>query len=209
LSPNHSYVLFYVAGTYLAELRVNEAHTLVERLGQVDPNFPDLGWLLWMSGDLDGAWTHARGRLEWNPADIRAREGMVTLETMRGNVAEAIVHLRILNEMLAAEGIDRPLFYGSGYVYNYGRLGLADEARQAFEEVLKDRDVQYPASWIYHYLGIGDIDSALEVAEQLAERPLPPWVEIDHYFVLNVTRDPVLDRPEFVELRRKLGFRGD
>jgi hypothetical protein len=88
------------------------------------------------------------------------------------------------------------------------RLGLRDRARQAFEEVVADADRQYPANWIYHHLGVGDVASALEAARRVAQKPLPAWVEVDHFFVMNVTRDPVLDRPEFLELRRALGFEG-
>lgn len=208
LSPNDSTVLYMVAGFYLAELRRDEAHALLERLGEVDPNFSDLGRLLWLAGDLDAAWAHAKQFLEWHPTDVYARSGMVMLETQRGHTAEASFHLGVLDDLRHADGADFPAGYAD--VYRYGRLGLPEKARQAFEEIVRDEHAghaQYPANWIYHYLGIGDVDAALEAAKRVAEQPLPPWIEIDHYFVLNATGDAVLERPAFLKLRREMGFR--
>ncbi len=201
LSPNDGFLLYLAAGSYLGRLRVDEARTLLERSGRINPNFFWLGWMLWLSGDLDGALAQNRQYLTWNPTDSAARQARAFLEALRGNTAEAIRQIRIADDLRASQGIDpRSPFE----VYTYGRLGLVDEAKRAFEKVRRHAASQAPIDWVYHYLGIGDVSHALEWARRVAERPLPPWANTEHAFVLNSTRDPVLERPEFLELRAKL-----
>jgi hypothetical protein len=113
---------------------------------------------------------------------------------------------RIIGEMQAIEGTEWPV-HGTS-VYTLGRLGLHDEARRMFERARREADDQFATAWIYHHLGIGDTDGAYGWAERVASRPLPPWAQAELWFVLNVTRDPVLERPEFVALRQRLGYPG-
>jgi TolB-like protein len=205
LSPNHSLMLYLAAGFYLAQLRTDDAHALLQRIEVIDPNAP-IGEFLLMCGDIDGAIDHDRQRLQWNPSDLTARGHLVLLETIRGRPDAAMRERRIIGEMQAIEGTERPLFGTT--VYTLGRLGLHDEARRMFERARREADDQFPTAWIYHHLGVGDIDGAYEWAQQVASQPLPPWAQAELWFVLNVTRDPVLERPEFVALRRRLGYPG-
>jgi hypothetical protein len=56
-------------------------------------------------------------------------------------------------------------------------------------------------------LGVGDLERAEEWATKVAENGLPPWAGYERVFMLNMGNDPVLERPEFLELRRRLGYR--
>jgi hypothetical protein len=44
------------------------------------------------------------------------------------------------------------------------------------------------------------------LAGRVAARPLPPWIADEHWLALNPLDDPVLERPEFLVLRRKLEY---
>jgi tetratricopeptide (TPR) repeat protein len=199
-------MLYLAAGFYLAQLRTDDAHALLQRIEVIDPNAP-IGEFLLMCGDIDGAIEHDRQRLQWNPSDLVARGHLILLETIRGRPDQAMRERRIMEEMLAIEGAEWPLFGTSVYVL--GRLGLHDEARRMFERARREADHRLPTPWIYHHLGVGDIDGAYKWAKRMASRPLPPWAQSELWFVLNVTRDPVLERPEFLALRERLGYSRD
>jgi TolB-like protein/DNA-binding winged helix-turn-helix (wHTH) protein len=206
LSPNHSLLLSLAAGFYLAQLRTEDAHVLLQRIRVIDPNRP-IGEFLAICGDVDGAIDHERQRLQWNPSDLAARSHLVLLETIRGRTDQAMRERSIIEEMRAIEGSEWPLYAST--IYTLGRLGLHDIARRRFEQARREADNQSPTAWIYHHLGIGDVDGAYEWAERVASQPLPPYARYELHFVLNTTRDPVLDRPEFVALRQKLGYIGN
>ena len=206
LSPNHSLMLSLAAGFYLAQLRTDDAHALLQRIRVIDPN-ASIGEFLLICGDVDGAIDHDRQRLQWNPSDLVARSRLVLLETIRGRTDQAMRERSIIDEMRAIDGTEWPL-YGTT-VYTLGRLGLHDVARRRFERARREADKQTPTAWIYHHLGVGDIEGAYEWAERVASQPLPPYARHELWFVLNATRDPVLDRPEFVALRQKLGYPGN
>ena len=57
------------------------------------------------------------------------------------------------------------------------------------------------------YLALGDPDEALSLFREAAANVLPfPGAELTIQIKRNIYNDPILDQPEFVEVRNRLGF---
>jgi hypothetical protein len=132
-------------------------------------------------------------------------------EAVRGNFDEAMRQLEITKKLHEESPPDS---YSIKYmpVYAYGRLGRQEDARRAFDLYFskidkEDKEKVLPMQWVMAYLGIGDVDRAYEWARIVAEEPRIPWPTPNLWLALNPMDDPVLERPEFLELRRKLGYR--
>ena len=130
------------------------------------------------------------------------------IELRRGNIPQALEH-HAFSEVLASRVYDDYLMALAGErVYRFGRLGQNEDAERLFAE-LQERAATGPApasGWVLAYLAIGDQRRALESLETVVERrdfDVPENIaQLKH----NVFEDPVLDLPEFVEVRERLGF---
>jgi hypothetical protein len=93
--------------------------------------------------------------------------------------------------------------------YGYGRVELTDEARRLVERFAAESEAPLVPriAWVYGYLGAGDLERAHEWASKVAENGLPPTINWERAFMQNLLEDAVLDRPDFLELRRRLGYR--
>lgn len=206
LNPAHPVVLLLTAGFYLADLRLDEARALLARIEQPDPDLPSIRALLLLAGDLDGLADLERRAAASKPTDALARRRLAFAELLRGNTREAIQQLRVAEQLAGEEGLPPS---GPG-IYLYGRLGFADAAERMFAALVDESAAGGFVSdteWVVANLGIGEVARANEWAARVAARPLPPWTADEHWLVLNPLDDPALERPEFLALRRKLGYR--
>jgi TolB-like protein/DNA-binding winged helix-turn-helix (wHTH) protein len=215
LSPNDVIVLYLAAGWYLAELRVNEARELLARIVALDPygglTEPEysVGEFLFLAGDLERSSEIQRRSLDREPTSARRRHILAFNAALRGETDEALRQLGIAEELLAkSEGQG---LYRQGYmpVYTYGRLGRPDDARRMFDRFVAPvpRGQLLPMMRVLAYLGIGDVGQAYAWAARVVDRPRMPWPGPELWLVLNPMDDPVLEQPDFVALRRKLGYR--
>lgn len=212
LAPNDRSVLGIGIFFHLSEGRPARARELLDRYARLDPRGFD-GYVFYMAGDLDTAAERARRVVESNPALAIARADLGYYEALRGNRDRAVHNLRI------ADGLDTD-FPGAGgrggflarLAYAYGRLGLHDDAQDAFDRlnaIVTDKRQLNAVAWLTAYLGIGDLGRALEWATLAASSPLPPGPMPQLELMLNTFHDPVLERPEFLELRVRLGYRDE
>ncbi len=97
--------------------------------------------------------------------------------------------------------------------HSYRELGLDDDAMRVFEE-FKTWASDNPAGagdWAVAYLAIGDAERALEWLNRAADKVRANELD-EGFWNLGLIRsnafdDPILERPEFVEVRARLGFR--
>jgi TolB-like protein/tetratricopeptide (TPR) repeat protein len=93
--------------------------------------------------------------------------------------------------------------------YGFGRLGQREEARRILNKVkgtIGDRHVD-PIVWVYADLAVGDAASALEsFSKAVAKREYRQEPFARNLIKENAWSDPILQEPQFVELRGKLGF---
>ena len=212
LSPNDPAVLMLYA---VIELnfrdRPDEAVRHLRHATALDPNnsemYLGLGYALHVAGKHAEAVEVLRECLAINPRQAVCSSFLARSEIARGNDDAALDALRLSEQLLPGDA--SPAIRGE-LAYAYRLLGQADDAQRAFEVVDELAGNLYvdSSTWAWAYMGVGDYDEALRqlntAAENLELLQLP-WVA--HFIRQNVWSDPILDQPEFVEVRSRLGFR--
>ncbi len=110
-------------------------------------------------------------------------------------------------------GPNPPLLLLIDIAYAYGRIGERGDAERIFAEIsgiANEQDIG-AGGWAAVHLAVGDEQTALEWLEVGAEKALNQEPDPGFFTLMNlrmnVTGDPVLERPEFVDVRNRL--RGD
>ena len=89
---------------------------------------------------------------------------------------------------------------------------MREDSLPVFQELMSDesyaRTAQSPYIWVWANLGIGENEEALRLLNTIADAPGPQDSIWRVAVIRNLSDDPILDQPEFVEVRRRLGFRG-
>jgi serine/threonine protein kinase/Flp pilus assembly protein TadD len=210
LSPTDPETLIEYSWLVLVLDRREEAVAAADRVGQLDPSNADLHHRMCvtyaMAGNHERARALCREAMALDPAFPSPPMILAGLETERGNDAEA-VRLVGLAENLA--GPVESGFIRGNFAYAYGLAGRPDEAARVFEQMegLAERRRVGAYSWAVAHLGVGDTDGALEWLEAMIDDPAPDEGSIFRLYIgRNIFGDPVLERPEFADVRRRLGF---
>ena len=209
LAPNDADILRRYAEFHIVAGRTGEGLELIERAARVDPNNLDLGVLLAFAGERDAAAAVIRRAAELDPTNPLARLYLGYLEIGRGNIPAAHGHLRLAEQLLGTQPRGLMMSIPLYVAYGYGRAGLAGEAQRLVEQFGTYARTEFVPriAWVSGYLGVGDLERAHEWASKVAENGQVQWVGWEQVFMLNLLDDPVLERPEFLELRRQLGYR--
>ncbi|HUF72650.1 MAG TPA: hypothetical protein VMR74_07110 [Gammaproteobacteria bacterium] len=163
------------------------------------------------SGDGPAALAAYRQALEQNETAAVERLGYFGgLEARFGDPVEGERLVRLAEELANAGGIGGAMTIPQR-AYSYRQLGLEDDARRVVEEfrTWAESNPAGAGDWAMTYLAIGDAEQALQwlqraVGKVEANEPDEGFWNLGHIRG-NVFADPILERPEFIELRRKLG----
>jgi len=173
-----------------------------------------LGLALLEDGDGAGAVRAFRDAVSRDTTAILRIADIGTVEARFGDPAEGERILRLAEEFVAADASQVGEAYRPRRAFAYYQLGLHEDARRVFEEFenwAADQSVG-AGDWAMSYLAIGDTERALEWLNRAADKveAHEPDQGFWHLTVIgsNVYADPVLERPEFVAVRRRLGFGG-
>jgi TolB-like protein/Tfp pilus assembly protein PilF len=198
-----------LSGEYAPAIQIGK------RAVAIDPNNPrvhaNLGFIYLRAGDLPEAAQNLREAIRLDPGVYTAYLNLATVEYLNGNLSAAREKLDRAVQIMASGATFRV-----GYLaYLYGLLGDPDQAAKLlaqFEKLnsARQRDVQLPLGWAI--LGTGDTERALRdwtitVNGYLDENRRVGPGRISR-FRDNWLNDPVLEQPEFLDLRRRLGFSG-
>jgi TolB-like protein len=166
-----------------------------------------LGIVLLYDGQTDAAATAFRRGIELAPPLSLQHSWLAQAEIVRGNNAEAQRELALAETML---GGNRALISLVDLLYGYSRLGMRDEVARLYAEIeplAQQQDIG-TGGWAAVYLGIGDQEKALEQLRLGVQRARDHVIDQGFFTLMNirmnVTRDPVLDQPEFAALREQL-----
>jgi TolB-like protein/Tfp pilus assembly protein PilF len=165
------------------------------------------GFVLIFTGDYEEAARIEREAIRLDPAFFFSYLMLGMLEATRGNVTEALARLRFAEQL--SQGIPSADVL-SELAYGYGLIGRRDDAMRIFEQIENMASEFHvgAASWAMAYLGIGDEERALEFLMATSDVTRGGEGYLALTFMLgNAFGDPVLDQPEFVEVRRGIGFR--
>jgi len=215
LSPNDPMV---VQGYAYIELSIHgrpeEAVRYWRRAIELDPNNISIRGDLAYALHLAGRYAEAIEILQLykGPASPPQRAlfayGIAKSEFARGNRDVALDELRAAEEILLSDPMPDPEYYAY-LAYGYGLLEQPADAQRMFEgfrELAADGYV-YPSTLAVAHMGIGDYDEALTQIDAAAENLELQVPMVADEIRLNGWSDPILEQPEWVEVRNRLGFR--
>ncbi|MEE8544159.1 MAG: hypothetical protein V3S94_09885, partial [Gammaproteobacteria bacterium] len=180
------------------------------RLAEVNPGYGHwaLGTLLCLSGDCGAALEPYHEALSLIPTNPYLHAYLGVTEAILGNDLRALEELRIAESLW--EGEFAAPWMLVQLAYGYGAIGRGEDALRVFNRIegMAEEFSVGAATWSLAYLAIGDRDSALEWLVTAADDKTPDEGLIIEFIVRsNHLSDPILDQPEFVEVRSRLGFR--
>jgi TolB-like protein len=122
---------------------------------------------------------------------------------------EAALESLRLYESLRQDDTQTPAWHLAEAAYAYSLIGMPAEAQRYLEELevmSEDYDVG-PGNWAFANLAIGDYDRALEWLTEAADNWIADggWRNLE-LLATNRWNDPILNLPEFVAVRERLGF---
>jgi Flp pilus assembly protein TadD len=169
-----------------------------------------LGIVLNYAGRYDEAVAALRESIAMAPAVAVQHPWLASTEIARGNAAAARQEYLLTEALL---GDDRPVLYLLDLAHGYGRIGDRERAQRLYDEIVRvaaDQEIG-AGGWAIASMAIGDYAEALRWlnvgADKAARHELDAGMFSLMNLKLNFTNDPVLERPEFVEVRGRL--RGD
>jgi TolB-like protein/Tfp pilus assembly protein PilF len=216
LGPNDPFILMShgrrsaeQSGEYAEAIRSGE------RAVAIDPNdaglHDQLGFIYLRAGDLPEAVRYISEAIRLDPGVYLDYLNLATVEYLNGDLSVTRENLDRAVQIMASGSTQRVGYLG----YLYGLLGEPDKAANLLarlEELNTDRqsDNQLPLGWAV--LGTGDKERALRqwtitVNGYLEENRRVSPGRISR-FRDNWLNDPMLEEPEFLELRRRLGYKG-
>ncbi len=187
--------------------RHDEAIAVAKRAVELNPNNPNAGQYgmqLGYAGQYAAAAKVLNRTLAIQPRNLVARDWLALMEIANDKPSAAIQQLE-LSEQLG--GADPAIVFLPEWAYAYGRAGRPVDAKRLFDKVkaAADKGAEFGAGgWAMAYLAIGDEKQALGWLEKGAEEAANHQPDEGLYALmnleLNVTNDPVLKKPEFVDV---------
>lgn len=202
-APNNFQVLFDAVVLNFTTNNAEEALRHARHAARINPaeSFIPLGLALVRAGDYDAAVEQFASRPDYPAGSIE----LARAEYFRGNEAAVVRHLREQER----RGIRPPATIPT-IAYMYHLVGAEDDARRVaamLDGYAEDFTVG-PGDWALAALSTGDTDVALGWLEDAASRrTLGADTGAVAVIALNLWSDPVLERPEFVEVRNRLASR--
>jgi TolB-like protein/Flp pilus assembly protein TadD len=215
LGPNDAGNLSYYAYRLADDGRdFTEAIRLVRRAVAIDPKSGSalfrLGFILMRSGDLAGAVKYMNQAVLLSP-DYVSLTNLATAQYLDGDHISALENLERATEIMSSKAVFRVDYVA----YLYGLLGRAEKSKELvtrFDEMFGERERQAGRTLGWGILGTRDKERAVKEWTNTVNayiddgQPVSPG-RISR-FRDNWLNDPMLEEPEFLELRRRLGFRG-
>jgi tetratricopeptide (TPR) repeat protein len=166
----------------------------------------NLGIVLNYAGRYDDAAASFRRSIEMTPAQPILHTWLAYTEVARDNDAAAFEESQLTEQLL----VDRQIIYLTDLAYSYGRLGDAENARRLYDEIetiAAEQEIG-AGGWALASLAIGDHDEALKWLNIGADKASRHEIDAGMFSLMNLrlnfTADPVLELPDFVDVRNRL-----
>ena len=220
MNPNDSdilddYVRFVVDYRNDRELALR----LISELLTIDPGRQGAAGVVNMRfGDLQAARDAFLLNAEASPNIGSGRLNVALIEQLLGNPGASTTHLNIAAEIPvdAQPGNFQSIPSYAQAAQYFRRLGRVDKAQQYYQLYLEGVarapvQMREPALDVRALLGAGDNAAALEKLRLVADQRLAGIGDTytQPSLLLNLWRDPILETPEFLEQRRRMGYRGE
>ena len=202
LAPNDIEVLNWYTYFYSLSSQFDESIDMALRAVELDPenSTRELADAYFWAERYDAAAAiHAERLADDNPFR-GGYQAYAEIEAARGNSAVALENLAVQESL----GIGGPGNHARA-AYVYSRLRRHEDAVRMFERLqqLSAGSIQLATG----HLSVGNTEEALRLLQEVAESELPvPGSLLTIILKRNLYNDPVLERPEFVDVRGRLGF---
>jgi adenylate cyclase len=166
-----------------------------------------LSCALQYSGDHAAARDAHRDAVSLNSSMPVLRWWLAYIHISLGENDEALAELRMAEQLM---GKDRDIVSLPEITYSYARLGRQDDVARLTAELkaYADRHDVGAGAWSVMHLANGDLDRAAESIETVIEEAGRHVTDQGFWPVINmkmnVTTDPLLEEPRFVELRNRI-----
>jgi DNA-binding winged helix-turn-helix (wHTH) protein/tetratricopeptide (TPR) repeat protein len=203
-------VLTFVASAYIGTGRRAEALEVLAGLDDMELHDDRLAELLNVAGRNELSREIMAKNRALNPNDAYNRTFSGYGAAIEGDYARALAELRLAEDLMddvTDENRRRMLLRNQ--IYAYGRIDHAADAMRLYallDEPSTDDPEANAMLWLEVSLGIGDVARAYEWAEVVASRPRAPFFGGHLHFMYNSYMDPRLDEPNFLALRRQMGY---
>ncbi len=208
LNPADPRILRDVAFFDLFRGRYDTALEAARKVVEIEPSLGNflMGWTLMQMGEFEGALTACQNVLSLRPDFSLAHQLHGFIMLSRDDKVNALESLR-LSETL---GYESSVYAIAQTGFAYQILGYREGALRIFEKIefLAHEYVVTDAAWALAYLAVEDPDKALRSLSRAAEQRSAGEDISVSTIASNTLFAPVLDQPEFLVLRRKLGFAG-
>jgi len=191
----------------------DQAVRLAEEALELDPTHTNslavLGHAQRYARDYEGAAASYRASLDLK-VDWGTHYHLATLEAMRGNVTEALEHLTIMEELAPLPSYARSSGVLSQRALIYAMVDRPDDVeryRVAFEALEESGDRVPPPAYAIMALALGQNDDALDYLREISAMVdrLGSGGNLEYALKYNAWNLPILETPEFVEVRAQLG----
>ena len=205
LSPSDPAVLSQYAAFKAYTDQPEAAISAASRAVALDPNgVPPIRSLIeanLIAGRFNSAADAARRYIELRPAEEYAYFTLAEVEGILGDPDEALRSLEIAEQIGSGRG--------PGHLARaaeiYSRLGRTDDAMRLFSEL--ESLSPSPSQAAIANLAVGNVDESLRLFREASQNELPlPGRLIIVLAKINAWNDPILDQPEFLQVRNALGF---
>jgi len=219
LSPNDPEVLAEYAFFNQITGEQNDAAAFARRALELNPRFGThftLGRLYALSGDILAARDAFRQSATLNPDNPATHNHLGFVEVVLGNREEAARRFE-LRDSLRPQGQGDNAYTFAMKAFGYSLLDRSDDVDRLITEheraLPNDRAIEVLSIWndvaaVYAALARGDEVQALASLETLTGEQNSLHWQVNQ-FKVNEWKHPILDKPEFVEVRSRLGFTGN
>jgi len=184
---------------------------IAERVLKLDPGrIGFMAMILSRTGDIEAALETSRLAVAAQPDDHERRLRTAFLELLSGNKIAAEREAKIASNL--RQDADMSLYRLALSSQLYRGLGFEEDAAEILES-FQDKAARQPEGtvnpslWTRVYLGAGDFDNALQYLRVTVGQVEGGFRSGNTFAIAeNRFRQPELERPEFVELRKRLGY---
>jgi len=201
LAPNDPYSLGNFSSFLNALAEHDQAISFGLRANQLDPYHSAHGRAYMGAGSFDAAYAVFDELQRIDPTNHYNYYMQAIAEWHRGNPESALTNIRI-SEQLAE---DLPNQIGRN-IEAYGLMGRHDDAIRLFHRLEQIAETYHisASEWARAYVAIGDYEQALTWMKQIDEERSPEDAISAFTLAINRNHNPVLERPEFIEVRNNL-----
>ncbi len=210
LRPNDSNVLTWYSVLKWSSEAFGDAVRLAEKALALDPGgnplvYVNLGIYLHASGDHSASANILEKASKAHPGSAFPYLLRTLPELALGNEARARQGMRLADQLMPDDSAPT---IRAHVAYGYGMLGQREDAKRVWnrtEEMIGDRFVD-PIVRVWGCLALGESDQALQWLHKAENPEYRQEIWLRTFMKQNTWADPILDQPEFVEARSRLGF---